>query len=381
MSGLIVHDWLEERGGAEVVVDAMLDAFPGAELFALWDDAGERFSARTTVHQSWLAGTPLRRHKAAALPFMPMVWRGVRVEDAPDWMLVSSNAFAHQARLRKHRGIPKYVYTHSPARYVWDPALDQRSTSRLVQAVRPAFRAMDRAAVDRSASFAANSEFVRERMLRAWNVQSRVIHPPVPVESIQRIGVWAESLSEPDRTRLDALPADFLLGVSRFVPYKRLDAVLEIGAAEGLPVVIAGAGPDEARLRALAADLGVSADFVIAPSTPLLRALYQRALALLFLSVEDFGIVPVEAMAAGAAVIVNCIGGAAETVEDGVSGAHVTPDDRSQIREVLDRLTRSDVGVRAAQRARSFGHGNFVQQMHDWVGASDTAGRGSGSCG
>ncbi|SBN62269.1 Glycosyltransferase involved in cell wall bisynthesis [Curtobacterium sp. 9128] len=368
MTGLIVHDWLERRGGAEVVLDGMLDAFPGAQMFALWDDSGDRFSSRTTVDESWLARTPFRRHKAAALPLMPLVWRDIRHPRSFDWMLVSSNAFAHQARVRGQRGIRKYVYTHSPARYIWDPALDQRSASRAVRAVRPLFRAYDRGAVDRSASFAANSLFVQDRMRRAWGVESRLIHPPVPVEAIQAVDDWSTELTENEAVELGSLPTEFVLGVSRFVPYKRLDAVVEFAAEEGIPVVLAGSGPDEARLRRLALDLGADAHFLIAPSTPVIRTLYQRALALLFLAVEDFGIVPVEALAAGGRVIVNAFGGAAESVEDGISGVHVQADDHSQIRAALDGLSRQDITGAAEERARLFGHAPFVDRLREWVG-------------
>jgi glycosyltransferase involved in cell wall biosynthesis len=374
MAGLIVHDWLERRGGAEVVLDGMLDAFPEAALFGLWDDSGSRFSERTTVQESWLARTPLRRHKALALPLMPFVWRDVQPERPAEWMLVSSNAFAHQARIRRHPDLPKFVYTHSPARYIWDPELDQRSSDRALAAVRPLFRQIDRAAVDQRASFAANSAFVRDRITRTWGVDSFVLHPPVPVEDIQAVPNWAEALSASERGQFESLPREFVLGVSRFVPYKRLDAVLRFGAAAGLPVVLAGAGPDEARLRSLADQLGAHAHFFIAPSTSLIRALYQRALALLFLGIEDFGIVPVEAMAAGGRVIVNRVGGAAETVVDGVSGAHVTPVDDQEIRVALEALTRADVAVAASARAKMFGHERFVVALREWV----TPGRARG---
>lgn len=374
MTGLIIHEWLEKRGGAEVVLDAMLDAFPDSRIFALWDDSDGRFADRTNVTESWLARTALRRHKAAALPLMPLVWRDVRGAEDVEWMLVSSNAFAHQARVRARHDLPKYVYTHSPARYIWDPSLDQRSASSLLNSVRPLFRALDHRAVDRSASFAANSAFVQQRMARTWGVESRVVYPPVPVEAIQASGDWARELDDRDRTEVEALPADFLLGVSRFVPYKRLDSILEFAASADLPVVLAGAGPDEQRLRGMAAELGVDAHFMVAPSTPMIRALYQRALALLFLAVEDFGIVPVEALAAGGRVVVNRLGGAAESVgNDPDVGAQVDPEDHRQIRAAIDALSSRTSSDAAKSRALKFGHARFVTEMHTWLGAGDNA--------
>lgn len=121
MTGLIVHEWLEERDGSERIVDAMRESFPNAELVALWNDAPEKYR---DVHESWLARTPLRRHKALSLPFQLCAWRRVvpRTDDV-DWVLVSSHLFAHHVDVRTQSGerVPKYVYTHTPARYIWAP--------------------------------------------------------------------------------------------------------------------------------------------------------------------------------------------------------------------------------------------------------------------
>ena len=367
MSPLIVHEWLERRGGAEVVVDAMLDAYPSSNVFCLWDDSGLRFSARTTVHESWLARTPLRGRKALSLPVMPMAWRSVSTPGTDhDWALISSHAFAHQARIRNVAPEDKFVYVHSPARYLWAPELDARSERFAVRLARPVLRVADRSRVDARASFAANSFFVRDRIRKAWDVDAQVIYPPVPVEDIQAVDDWSLALDEADAVVLASLPAGFLLGASRFVPYKRLDLVIRAGEAAGIPVVIAGRGPEEARLRSLAQSALVPVHIIHAPSTPLLRALYQRALALYFPAVEDFGIVPVEAMAAGGRVIVNRAGGASESVLHGISGVHVDPHDGAAVSSALSAV--QEVQPKQARlRAENFSRTAFICGLGTWT--------------
>ncbi|UWF77882.1 MULTISPECIES: glycosyltransferase [Microbacterium] len=318
MPGLLVHEWIEPSGGAEQVLEAMARAFPDAGIRCLWDDAPERFGGR--ARESWLARTPLRRHKALALPFMVPTWRRLAADPEAEWMLVSSHLFAHHARM-PGRDVPKYVYAHTPARYIWNPELDERGDRPLVRAAAPALRRLDRRRAQEATRIAANSAFVRDRIRRAWGRGAEVIHPPVAVDRILARDDWrAEVSADAERRVLDELPEAFVLGASRFVPYKRLDLVIAAGARAGLPVVIAGSGPDEPRLRALAETAGTPVRFIIAPSDALLYALLQRASAFVFPAVEDFGILPVEAQAAGTPVVTGPVGGQTETYTAGVSG-------------------------------------------------------------
>ena len=138
---------------------------------------------------------------------------------------------------------------------------------------------------------------------------------------IQQVADWSTRLTDVESQQLVALLDGFVLGASRFIPYKQLELVLLTGEASGRPVVLAGDGPEEQRLRELAEAARVPVHFVIAPSTPLLYALYQRCAVFVFPALEDFGIMPVEAMAAGAAVVARSEGGTAESTIDGATGA------------------------------------------------------------
>ena len=229
------------------------------------------------------------------------------------------------------------------------------------------FKPLDRRRAHEGTSYAANSEFVRQRIAATWEVDSRVIHPPVDVAGIQAHASWAEQLDGENRARLDALPAEFVLGASRFIPYKRLDTVIRTGEVLGLPVVLAGKGPELERLRALASAATVPVHFVLAPSGPLLWALYQRASLYVFPAVEDFGIMPVEAMAAGAAVLAPAVGGTAETVVDGTTGALVEFASDTEIASAAARAMSTTAADRIAH-ARSFGLDRFTGGIREWVG-------------
>jgi len=362
--GILVHEWLEATGGSENVFDVLAETFPRADLLCLWSDVADRYPGRE-LKETWLARTPLRERKAAALPLLPATWRN-RPGDY-DWALVSSHLFAHHVSFRGSKDLRKYVYVHSPARYIWEPELDRRGDSPLVRAAAATLKPLDRRRAQEITAAAANSGFVRDRIARAWGIDSTVIHPPVEVDRIQRIADWTTQLSVEELTVLDSLPQEFLLGASRLIPYKALDVVIASAKACGVPAVVAGDGPERERLEAEAKATGATAIFLGRVSDAMLYALYQRCLAYVFPAVEDFGIMPVEAMAAGAPVISGRIGGTTETVLDGVTGAHVDFDDPYSVREGVERAVPL-AGAKPAEHARSFSRAAFVDAVRRFVG-------------
>ena len=365
-NGILVHEWLAKTGGSENVFDAMVDTFPEADLLCLWNDLEDRYAGRK-LNESWLAQTPLRRNKAMALPLMPSIWRN-RPDGTYDWALVSSHLFAHHVSFRNAPAdFRKYVYVHSPARYLWNPELDQRGAGVIPRMAAPALRSLDRRRAREATSIAANSRYVQERVRRSWDRDTIVINPPVEVTAIQAIAQWNSQLTSSEEAILASLPEEYVLGAARFIPYKRLDTVIHVGEATGLPVVLAGSGPDEEKLRAIARDAKVPVIFVIAPRNPFLYALYQNALTYVFPAIEDFGIMPVEAMATGTAVIVASIGGASETVVHGTTGAHVEnfqSDEECRKAIEIASATSSD---NSRGRAREFSAERFSSTLTGWV--------------
>lgn len=367
MTGLIAHEWIEKVGGAEKVLDSFVDLYPDADVYCLWNDAPDRY-ADGKVTESPLARTPLRGRKALSLPLMPLVWRDVSRAEY-EWMLVSSHLFAHHARATSVEADRTYIYAHTPARYLWTPELDARGASPVVKAVAPLFRALDARRARGHAHVAANSAFVRDRIRAAWGLDAEVIHPPIDVARLQRVPNWAAELSDSDRALFDALPSRYILGASRFVAYKRLDVAVAAAASTGLPLVIAGSGPEEGALRKLAQTAGVEAHFVVQPSDTLMAALMQTALVYVFAPVEDFGIMPVEAMAVGTPVIVNAVGGAAESVVHGETGVMLGSFDPDSLRWAVAAAADMDP-LRVRARASEFSEARFRHQIRSWMDAA-----------
>jgi glycosyltransferase involved in cell wall biosynthesis len=363
VSGVIVHEWIETHGGAEKVVAAFADAYPDAPIVCSWDDTNGAF-APGRVREGWLAGTPLRRHKALALPFMLSTWRHIPVRDA-EWLLCSSHLFAHHARLSgPARDVPKYVFAHTPARYIWEPALDVRGSNPLIRAAAVPLRRIDRSRAQEAHKIAAVSAYIAQRIERCWERESTIIHPPVDVSGFS--DGFADEPEPHEYAILDSLPSTFLLGASRFVPYKRLDVAIAAGAACDLPVVLAGDGPDRARLEAIAAESSTSVVFIPHPSSALLRELYVRALVYVFAPIEDFGIMPVEAMATGTPVVANAIGGASESVLDGATGSHLHSTDAGELRRAVEAAAAASPEA-CRERARDFDGQSFARRIRDWM--------------
>ncbi|WP_411374115.1 glycosyltransferase [Arthrobacter sp. MPF02] len=365
--GLLVHEWIEKTGGAEKVLDALVELFPNSDVYCLWNDDQENFT-ESRVKESWLAGTAFRGRKSLVAPLLPALWKRAHLTGY-DWALASSHFFAHHvASNRNFVDVPTFVYAHTPARYIWAPELDNRGSNLAVRAVAPLFRSIDKRRAKRVTAIAANSEFVRRRISETWERDARVIQPPVDVMRILSTADWSSELIGRESDVIESLPDSFLLGASRLVPYKRLDSVIKTGEVSGLPVVIAGSGPDLPRLEALAAKSSTPVHFMGRVSDAFLFALYQRALAFVFPAIEDFGIMPVEAMAAGTPVIATTIGGAAESVVDRATGALANFDSREEILAAIDIVSGVEQGACIA-RALDFDKATFHKKILNWLPA------------
>lgn len=360
---LLSHEWLAPVGGSENVFEQIVRAHPGADLVCLWNDAPERFGA--DVRETWLGRSPLRRSKAAALPFMRSAWRGIDLAGY-ERVISSSHAFGHHLAGEAARtGRDAFCYVHSPARYIWVPEFDVRGQGRLAAIAARRLQRMDMRGTHERVHYAANSQFVRDRIRSTWHRDARVIYPSVDIELIQSEPSWEDRLVPSDGDTLDGLPSQFVLGASRLVAYKRLDLVMRVGEKLGVPVVIAGRGPDEDRLRHLATQCTVPVHFVGRVSDELLYSLYSAASLFVFLAVEDFGIMPVEAMALGTPVLVNAIGGARESVDQLKGGFAVDIEDSSALGECADAAMSLNM-AQVPSRSRTLSSARFRSEVAAW---------------
>ncbi|MDZ8274818.1 glycosyltransferase [Microbacterium aquimaris] len=346
----------------------MQETFPDAQLLSLWNDAKGKYP---DADETWLSRTPARQHKALAIPGSILAWRQIRRERDPEWLLVSSHLFAHHIRIATAKTQPpKFVYAHTPARYIWAPELDGRGAHPSVRLASVPLRQIDARRAREATAFAANSKFVQSRIADTWGAAATVIHPPVRVEEMRAQRKRGLRLSPKESQQLRSLPSTFALGASRFVPYKRLDWVISAAREANLPVVLAGAGPDEARLRQHAAAEGTTTYFVNRPSDELLFALYERATVYAFPSVEDFGIMPVEAQVFGAPVATTATGGALETISPGLTGVPAESDTLEAFAAaVLEAASLHEVPSWTTHLAR-FDQSRFSSELRQWMRAN-----------
>lgn len=323
----VIHDWLTIPGGSEQVVLAILDLLPGAELYTSVYDPVPWPPAITTrpVHPSFLDRLPgARRHYTRLVPLMDLAMRSF---DLRGYDLVVSSNHASAKNVRTPTGAAHVCYCHTPMRYAWDAAfLKGERLGPVARAVSPTgtawLRWIDRRRAQGPDTIVAGSTFVAERIRANWRRDSRVIHPPV------------------DLRRLSSVPrdpSDAYLFFGRMVPYKRADQAIAACARLGRRLIVAGAGRDLERVRALAGS-AAEVEFVGYVPDERLPELFSRARALLFPGVEDFGIVPVEAQAAGVPVIANATGGARDTVIDGETGVLYAPGTVEGLCDAIERF-------------------------------------------
>jgi glycosyltransferase involved in cell wall biosynthesis len=347
----LVHEWFGATGGSENVFRSIGDIVPHAERFVLWKDHD---SDEKGLRESWMARTPLRHSKAGALPLMPLAWRTLSKEKV-DVVISSSHAFAHTVRMGPPETTRYLSYIHSPARYVWSPDFDGRGSSPLLTLPRKALQEADVKLSKHVHSYAANSQEVRNRINKFWKRDAVVINPPVDVE-------YFGSAPAADRYQ----PRDYLLGLGRWIPYKNFDLIIEIAEAAGLPVIIAGSGPEEENLRRAAEKVRVPVVFEVRPSRERLRTLYWGAKALLFPVHEDFGIIPVEAQACGTPVVGLSRGGLLETVVNGETGFLIDSRDPRAYVPLIQQLPYLSP-ARIAAHSTTFSEREFAAKMTSWI--------------
>jgi glycosyltransferase involved in cell wall biosynthesis len=291
---------------------------------------------------------------------MPLAWKSLRTP-AYDTVVTSSHAFArYLPAARAARVHLSYVYT--PLRYAWLPAIDDRVARPWLAPARMALRRLDRRTVDDVTEFAGISRAVCDRIGEYYGREARVIYPPVDIDFFRADD---QPVDRRDRTA-DEEP--YLLGFSRWIPYKRLDLVIAAGERLGMPVVIAGHGPGEPDLRAQAERASVPVRLECKPSDERLRELYRNAAAFVFPAEEDFGIVPVECQAAGTPVVAYARGGSLDTVRDGVTGALVESQDADAFADGTRRaLALSLDSTTARGHVEQFSSRAFRRSFATWV--------------
>jgi glycosyltransferase involved in cell wall biosynthesis len=307
----LVHDYLIQDGGAERVLQAFHNIWPAAPIYTLLYDP-KKFHGLfrdNEVKTSSLQKIPfsLKRYKWL-MPLMPSATERYDLS-AYDVVLSSTSAFAKGIITRPET--LHICYCHTPTRYLWSDThsyIDEIGLPRPIKNLMPTIlsvvRSWDRAAADRVDYFVANSDAVRRRIRKFYRHDSTVIHPPV----------------DTFRYRIASTINNYYVAGGRLVTYKRFDIVVRAFNKLGIPLKIFGEGPELGSLRRMA---NKNIDFLGKISETEKAELYSHGIAYLHPQEEDFGITPVEAMAAGRPVIAYDKGGALETVIEGVTGTFI----------------------------------------------------------
>ena len=351
----LIHDWLNQLGGAEDVLAALVDLYPDAPLYTSLYDR-ERMPAHWRewdIRTSFIDRLPFAHRKQQLyFPLYPFAFEQFDLRGY-DVVLSNKSGFCHGVITGPETMHVCYCLT--PTRYVWryHQYAEQEDLGRLTRAGLAPFltflRQYDRLAADRVDHFIAISDEVRRRIAKVYRREATIIYPPVDV------GRFAPS------NRVD----DYYLFVGRLVPYRRLDVLIEAFNKMGRPLKIAGSGRDRERLEALA---GPTVEFLGYVPDADLPDLLARCRAFVWPGEEDFGISPLQANAAGRPVIAYAAGGAKETVLPGVTGVLFAEQSVAAIIEAVagfDPLSASQAVIR--RHAEQFDTAVFKRRIAEFV--------------
>lgn len=351
----LVHDWLNQKGGAENVLEVLVDLYEGPPVYTtIYDAASMPETYRAwDIHPTWMDHLPaIYRHHGPYLPLYPLAWDGV---DLSDYEVVLSNksGFCHGV----HTGEATHIcYCLTPTRYLWqfDQYIQQETVLSPSFILRPVIRLLRRwdfDAAQRVDHFVAISSAVQQRIERFYRRQSVIIYPPVETERYE------------PASRID----DYYLVVSRLIGYKRVDLAVQAATRLGKRLLVAGSGRDRDRLEEMA---GPTVEFLGRVPNADLPDLLARCKAFLFPGLEDFGIAPVEAQAAGRPVIAYRGGGALDTVIEGRTGVFFDDLTVESLCAAIARFEEMDfdAGV-CRENARRFDTEVFRQELAAYVEA------------
>lgn len=351
----LVHDWLNQRGGAEDVLEVLNALYPDAPIYTSIYDRKRMPSAyrEWDVRTLWMNNLPgIHQNHQPYLPLYPLAWGNLNLS-AYDVILSNKSGFAHG--LQHDENTLHISYCLTPTRYVWqfDTYLKREGYGKLMgNALRPliaALRFWDFTAARGVHHFIAISHAIETRIKTYYHRDSDVIFPPVETE------------------RFSPAPThdDYFLCVSRLIPYKRIDLAIQAANQLQVPLKIAGAGRD---IEALKAKAGPTVEFLGYVPDEDLNDLIAHAKAFVFPGLEDFGIAPVQAMAAGRPVIAFGGGGALDYVVPGKTGMLFEHQTVESLAEAMAAFDPAEYDPQAIQQfARRFDRDVFEQEITSYI--------------
>lgn len=356
MKVALVHDWLTGMRGGEKCLEVLCELFPEAPIYTLLHNKGAMspLIESKKIITSFINFLPkIETHYRSYLPLFPKAIEQFNLSEF-DLVLSTSHAVAKGVKVRS--GALHICYCHTPMRYVWemyDEYFGKEKagvvTRTAMKIVRPYLQQWDVKTASRVHYYIANSENVRRRIQRYYKTDAAVIFPPVDTERFQ----------------LSHSKVGYYLMVTALVPYKRVDLAVNAFNTLGEELLIVGKGTETEKLKRLAHS---NIKFLGWRSDEELAQLYAGCKALIFPGEEDFGIVPLEAMACGKPVVAFGKGGALETVVDGKTGiffSQQTKESLLQAVERLQQLTFNPEEIRS--HALQFSRTVYKQKMKNFI--------------
>lgn len=358
----IAHDYLTQRGGAERVVLSLTRAFPGAPVHTLLYEPANTFPEfeQVDVRTSWLNHiSHVRRHHRIGLPLLPFAVSTYRAVEC-DVLIASTSGWAHGIR---NASGPVVAYCYSPARWLYQADKYLGESQSLIRrlglrSLRKPLTRWDRAAAANVDQYLAISNVVKDRIKSAYGVDAVVVPAPHNLSLGGRETVLTRPEGVPDE--------GFMLCVSRLLPYKNVDVVVQACESLGVKLVVVGRGSEASRLRAIAR---TKTTLLSDLSDAEMRWLYAHCRGVVTASYEDFGLTPLEAAVYGRPSAVLRYGGFLDTVLEDESGVFFDAPRVNLVAEAIERLCwrKWDEGV-IRRRAEVFSEDAFINSMRTIVG-------------
>lgn len=342
----IVCDWLTTQGGAEKVILGLHQLFPNAPIYtSLYNPEKIHGFENAQIHTSFIQKIPgAKNHHQFFLPLMPNAFESFNLNQYD--IVISSSHSCAKGLLLKPETL-HISYCHSPMRYAWDDYqkyIREYAVSKIVKIFATPLihkiRIWDRLSADRVDHFIANSHYVQRRIAKFYRKKSEVIHPFI----------------EPEKFTSEK-KQDFYLAVGRLTSYKKFDLIVKAFNQNKLPLKIVGNGGMIKKLKAIASP---NIEFLGFVQDSQLKQLFSQAKALIFPQIEDFGIIPLEAMASGCPVLALAQGGALETVIPGKSGLLFNDQSVESLNEAINKLSQTTFSEQEIiNQAKKFSKENF----------------------
>ena len=329
MTKALIHEWFTSYAGSEKCVESFTNIWDDFEVFSLIDflsDEDRKIILKDKkANTSFIQNMP--KAKTKYRNYLPLFPLAIEQFDLSQYDVVLSSSHAVAKGVLTHSNQLHISYVHTPIRYAWDlyhqylkeSGLDKGFKGALAKYFLHKIRIWDISTVNRVDHYIANSNYIARRIKKVYGKDSTVIYPPVDVEKFE---LYEEK-------------EEYYFTMSRMVPYKKIDLIVETFSNTNKKLIVAGTGPDMQKIKSFA---GENVEFVGFISDEEAINYMQRAKCFVFAAEEDFGIVPVEAQACGTPVICLGKGGTKETVVDGVTGVHFEEQNVKSLSKAIEKF-------------------------------------------